>query len=213
MSILKLLDVGAAATLNVVKCEQVEGEYGEQVKFTADTGDILYLPMTSATRQLERCRLADGTGILYDEVAGTTLHFSRTASNKPNGKPYWNIDLATPAEARPKPEPKRMQAPPKANDAPAAAPPADAETWPHLVATFGTALADARKLWTPETDEDVIYKTAFTLWQQATQKRVTIPTAAPAKRVPSPFAAPKGRDLRDPLPDPEGDDLESEIPF
>lgn len=93
MSILKLPNVGDTATLDITGCEVVEGQYGEQVAFTAKD-DILYLPVATAERQLSRLGTygtsEDGT-LDYNLVIGDRLTFSRAKSTKPGGKPFWNI--------------------------------------------------------------------------------------------------------------------------
>lgn len=85
-NILKLQNAGDVATLNITGCEVVEGNYGQQVKFEAGD-DTLYLPDTSAFRQLERI------GLDVETAVGKRLIFSRAASTKPGAKPFWNIDL------------------------------------------------------------------------------------------------------------------------
>ena len=98
MSILKLANAGEEATLTIAACNIVEGQYGAQVRF--DTGDdvTLYLPQSSADRQLERI------GLDYGQTIGETLTFSRTASTKPGSKPFWNISKANGAKKAPPPE-------------------------------------------------------------------------------------------------------------
>ena len=51
MGIIKIADVGQEATLTITGCEQVEGQFGPQVRFDAD-GETLYLPASSALNQL-----------------------------------------------------------------------------------------------------------------------------------------------------------------
>lgn len=105
MSIIKLQKEGEALTMNVKDCEQVKGQYGEQVKFTANTGDILFLPKDSADRQLERL------GLTYVTAINETLTFSRDPNRKPGAAPFWGIAVASPREANPAPS-KRLQPPP-----------------------------------------------------------------------------------------------------
>lgn len=114
MSILKLPNVGDTATLNVARCEVVEGESGEQVMFVAANGDVLYLPRTSADRQLLRCGFGDdaSTGLEYGNVSGATLVFSRAPNPKKGFKPFWNIDRGSP-KSNGKPPESAKPAPPK----------------------------------------------------------------------------------------------------
>lgn len=87
-NILKLQNAGDVATLDITGCEVVEGNYGQQVKFQSGD-DTLYLPDTSAFRQLERI------GLDVETAVGERLTFSRSASTKPGAKPFWNIAVAT----------------------------------------------------------------------------------------------------------------------
>ncbi len=104
MSIIKLQDAGAEATLKIVACEAVEGTYGMQVKFDADNGDTLYVPQSSVDRQMDRIGVPE-----YADIVGQTIHFFRAPNSKPGGKPFWNIDRAvasdvpTPAKTNGKP--------------------------------------------------------------------------------------------------------------
>lgn len=93
-NILKLQNAGDVATLNITGCEVVEGNYGQQVKFEAGD-DTLYLPDTSAFRQLERI------GLDVESAVGKRLVFSRTASTKPGAKPFWDIAVAKKANGKP----------------------------------------------------------------------------------------------------------------
>lgn len=98
MSILKLANAGDEATLDITGCEVVEGQYGEQVKFSAGE-DILFLPKASADRQIDRLGLVtpwNGDASDYEQVIGERLTFSRTPSTKPGAKPFWNINVAKP---------------------------------------------------------------------------------------------------------------------
>ena len=92
MGILKLQNAGESLTATVTKAERVQGQYGEQVKFTLPDGD-LYVPLDSALRQLERIPLA------VEECQGETLVFARDPNNsRPGAKPYWGIRLAGAAD-------------------------------------------------------------------------------------------------------------------
>lgn len=93
MAILKLKDAGDEATLDIVTAAVIQGEYGMQVQFDANTGDTLYVPLSSVERQLDRCGVAT-----VEELSGRTLHFFRAPNHKPGGKPFWNIDSAKPGD-------------------------------------------------------------------------------------------------------------------
>lgn len=95
MGIIKLQNAGESLTATVTKAERVQGQYGEQVKFTLPEGD-LYVPLDSALRQLERIPLA------VEECAGETLVFARDPNNsRPGAKPYWGIRVAGAADRQP----------------------------------------------------------------------------------------------------------------
>ena len=51
MGIIKLQNAGESLTATVTKAERVQGQYGEQVKFTLPDGD-LYVPLDSAFMNL-----------------------------------------------------------------------------------------------------------------------------------------------------------------
>lgn len=119
--ILKLKEAGDSATLDISACEVVEGQFGEQVKFEGSNGDTIYLPRTSADRQLERLGFGEGE-IDYSLAIGETLEFSRTPSTKPGAKPFWNINPGGKkgnGKATPKPENKETGAPPEGDAIPA----------------------------------------------------------------------------------------------
>lgn len=81
--------------LEIVNVETVKGDLGEQVKFEDRSGDILFVPSASVTRQLDRCGVGE-----IDDLRGKTIYFSRSASLGKNGKPYWNLDKAKPDDPR-----------------------------------------------------------------------------------------------------------------
>lgn len=89
MSILKLTEAGDEMTLEIASAEIVPGNFGQQAKFVDKHGDTLFVPLSSVERQLDRC----GVGTV-EELTGRAIHFSRAASNKPGGKPFWNMDKA-----------------------------------------------------------------------------------------------------------------------
>ena len=55
--VIKMPDVNDTVTMHVVKCEVVEGQFGEQCKFTDTRGDSLYLPRDSADRHQRHAAL------------------------------------------------------------------------------------------------------------------------------------------------------------
>lgn len=95
MAIIKLPNEGDTHTMRVTGCEAVQGQYGEQVKFTGDGGDILFLPKDSADRQLARIPLE------YITAVGETLTFSRDPNPKKGAKPFWSIAVANPRATQP----------------------------------------------------------------------------------------------------------------
>jgi hypothetical protein len=95
MAILKLREAGESATMIVKACVVVEGQYGEQVQFDSDNGDTLYVPKSSADRQLERSGFDSPDGIDYARVVGETVTFYRAPNPKPGSSPYWNLTVET----------------------------------------------------------------------------------------------------------------------
>jgi hypothetical protein len=94
--IIRMPDEGDTLTMHVAKCEVVEGQFGEQVKFTDTRGDQLFISRASADRQLGRIGFVDGEMVIYGDVDGNTLVFSR--DHNPKGKPYWGISRVVPAD-------------------------------------------------------------------------------------------------------------------
>jgi hypothetical protein len=106
VAVIKLQEEGQTLTAVVLTAERVKGQYGEQVKFGFEQGD-LYVPLDSALRQLERIPIA------IEECAGETLTFSRDPNNsRPGAKPYWGIKVASVVEKAAPTQSKRL-APPK----------------------------------------------------------------------------------------------------
>lgn len=89
--IIKMPDEGDTVTMHVVKAEVVEGKFGEQVKFTDTRGDALFITRVSADRQLSRIGFCDEEAVLYGDVDGNTLVFSRDHNKQMPSKPYWGI--------------------------------------------------------------------------------------------------------------------------
>ena len=94
--------VGDVLTVKILKCEVVEGKYGEEVKFTTPLGE-LYIGRATGDQKLGRIGFASDEGdcILYSNVDGETLTFSRDTNPKAADKPYWAIARAEPATAKP----------------------------------------------------------------------------------------------------------------
>ena len=120
MAILKLPNVNDTHTGHVTSCEQVEGNFGPQVKFGFEGGDLLFLPADSAHRQLLHAGFPDvgedGTARAdLHQVAGNTLAFFRSPNKKTGSAPYWNVTIANGAPPAPS---KRLAGP----DTPAATP-------------------------------------------------------------------------------------------
>jgi hypothetical protein len=107
VAIIKLQEEGQTLTAVVLTAERVKGQYGEQVKFGFEQGD-LYVPLESALRQLERIPIA------IEECAGETLTFSRDPNNsRPGAKPYWGIKVASVVEKAAPAQSKRIPPPSK----------------------------------------------------------------------------------------------------
>lgn len=83
MAILKAAE--GPHTLTITGVEEVEGKFGNQWKFTADTGDLLFLSEMAAARQVARL------GLTPESCVGQTLVFTQTQKD---GKTYNNIALA-----------------------------------------------------------------------------------------------------------------------
>jgi len=107
VAVIKLQEEGQTLTAVVLTAERVKGQYGEQVKFGFEQGD-LYVPLDSALRQLERIPIA------IEECAGETLTFSRDPNNsRPGAKPYWGIKVASVVEKAAPAQSKRIPPPSK----------------------------------------------------------------------------------------------------
>jgi hypothetical protein len=107
VAVIKLQEEGQTLTAVVLTAERVKGQYGEQVKFGFEQGD-LYVPLDSALRQLERIPIA------IEECAGETLTFSRDPNNsRPGAKPYWGIKVASVVEKSAPAQSKRIPPPSK----------------------------------------------------------------------------------------------------
>lgn len=107
--IIKMPVEGDTLTMHCARCEVVEGQFGEQVQFTDTRGDALFLPRSSADRQLGFiCKFGeqnpDGSwDIHYGDVDGNTLVFSRDHNAKVPTKPFWSINRIVDADASHRP--------------------------------------------------------------------------------------------------------------
>lgn len=157
--ILKLPHEGDTHTGHVTACSAEKGTYGEQVKFTFASGDLLYVGKPSADRQLLRCGF-DLAGTVppqvdYAAVAGNTLAFSRDHNAKAPDKPYWGITLAAPHEANPPMPTKRLPAPPLPSAAPRASAPSTATYAAATAPKAAAGLPEAHRPHSKATREDV----------------------------------------------------------
>lgn len=97
------LNAGESLSLMVESATEVEGQYGQQVKFDGQTAEgenvTVFLSLDAAQRQLERI------GATVDSIAGSIIKLEKVAKN---GKTFWNIYRAGGANkvaARPTPPP------------------------------------------------------------------------------------------------------------
>lgn len=72
-------------TLTVIGVENVQGNFGPQVKLTGDDGTDVYINELSAQKQLARLNLTT------ESVVGKTIHMEQV---KKNGSTFTNIALA-----------------------------------------------------------------------------------------------------------------------
>lgn len=112
-------NAGDCLTIQIVKCEVVEGVAGEDVKFTTARGDI-YINRKTADRRLARIGFGEIVGteitVFYGDVDGNWLTFARTENTKvKGGKPFWEIERA---EAPTRGRPESEVPPPSDADAP-----------------------------------------------------------------------------------------------
>ena len=93
---LQLENAGDEATITIVEIKGVQTKFGDKVVFVGvdDDGHGWETPLISdltADKQLSRI------GLDRDSAVAETLTFRRAPN--PSGKPYWNIDVATPKAA------------------------------------------------------------------------------------------------------------------
>lgn len=72
-------------TITVAQVETVQGNFGPQVKFTAEDGTSVYVNELPASKQLARLNLT------MDDVVGKAIHLEQV---KKNGTTFTNIALA-----------------------------------------------------------------------------------------------------------------------
>lgn len=108
MGIIKLAKAGESVTWRIKAAETVAGNYGSQVKFSNDSGDVLYISEDTVAKQLERCQLT------VAGCVGETLLFAREENRKkPGAAPYWSITVADAVDRATPVASKRLPPPPK----------------------------------------------------------------------------------------------------
>lgn len=216
MGIIKLQNAGESLTATVTKAERVQGQYGEQVRFTLPDGD-LYVPLDSALRQLERIPIA------IEECQGETLVFARDPNNsRPGAKPYWGIRLAGAADRA---APSKRLSYAEANAAQAPAPRTTPQVNPPIT---GAALAQEKARMArayldlfgyvksqPEmqgVSDVAVQAAAATIWIAWTQQGLNKADPAPAPKAepPKPQPSKPPHDFSNFPPEPDGDDS---LPF
>lgn len=120
-------EVGDEWIAKLASAEIVEGNFGEQAKFTDENGDVLYMPLTSAENQLKRLEGATIESIQEAIESGGVvwLKFYREPNTTRGGKPYWAISRvgqrtatkAPPATRTPPATDRASQSPPAATAA------------------------------------------------------------------------------------------------
>lgn len=221
MSIIKIPNVGDSHTMKVVRCEVVQGNYNEQVKFSGDNGDELFLPRSSADRQLLRLGFGEGEGesalVGYGDVDGHILTFYRAANPKDAKKPFWNIKRDSEAEpTRGKPEAPmsapRSQTPAKAEPAKQDAPTVDfAAMVDGINRAYAHAWQVAVKVQGDESSSDSLQAGAATLFiayqNRGLLTHFVVPPKAEEKPAPAKAPAKPQPDLRDEAEVEYSDDL------
>ena len=96
-TILKL-SPGTKAVMTVKSADEVEGNYGPQIKFAGSTPDdpdaVVFMNVDPAMRQLERI------GFSFTSVVGQTVEFEKTPP-KADGKSFTNINRANGVPSHP----------------------------------------------------------------------------------------------------------------
>jgi hypothetical protein len=208
----QLENAGDEATFTVTTCRTVETKFGERMVFagTDVAGEAVETPLmpeATATKQLDRLGLTNETCI------GETLRFSRAAN--PSGKPYWNIDVASPNAA----PTKRMPAPttevvgtPKAGKSVGGIADAYANLWESMAARLAVSCATHRVTLTAEAVQAATATVWIALRDHGLQGVTETAKAEPAPAIKHP--APSGKRMPPPeemdyskVPPPTDDDL------
>jgi hypothetical protein len=215
MAIIKLQNEGESHTMTVTECKTVTGNYGEQVLFSDGT-DTLYLPKTSADRQLERLGVDEASAV------GMNLTFSRDPNPKKGAKPYWGISYAGAEPAQPKPSARVVpQAVPTTSGS--VQPRRDAVLANYLLLWDAVAghLAQTSQKYGYGLDAAAIQAATATVWISWKDKGIQpdgLPEAKPVEKAPEvKMPAPSGKRIAPPdfskIPPPDDNDMDSELPF
>lgn len=215
----QLENAGDEATITITTCRTVETKFGERIVFSGtdifgEAVETPLMPEATAAKQLDRL------GLTHETCIGETLRFSRAAN--PSGKPYWNIDVASPNAA----PTKRMPAPttevvgasvgtPKAGKSVSGIADAYATLWESMAARLAVSCATHRVTLTAE----AVQAATATVWialrdhgLQGVTDALAAPKAEPAPAIKHP--APSGKRMPPPeemdyskVPPPTDDDL------
>jgi hypothetical protein len=178
----QLENAGDEATFTVTTCRTVETKFGERMVFagTDVSGEAVETP-----------------GLTHETCVGETLRFSR-ASN-PSGKPYWNIDVASPNAA----PTKRMPAPttevvgaPKAGKSVGGIADAYANLWESMAARLAVSCATHRVTLTAEAVQAATATVWIALRDHGLQGVTETAKAEPAPAIKHP--APSGKRIAPP---------------
>ena len=215
----QLENAGDEATFTITTCRTVETKFGERMVFagTDVAGEAVETPLmpeATATKQLDRL------GLTHETCVGETLRFSRAAN--PSGKPYWNIDVASPNAA----PTKRMPAPttevvgtPKAGKSVGGIADAYANLWESMAARLAVSCATHRVTLTAEAVQAATATVWIALRDHGLQGVTETAKAEPAPAIKHP--APSGKRLLAPdappdyskVPPPSDSDFTDDLPF
>ena len=222
----QLENAGDEATFTITTCRTVETKFGERMVFagTDVAGEAVETPLmpeATATKQLDRL------GLTHETCVGETLRFSRAAN--PSGKPYWNIDVASPNAA----PTKRMPAPttevvgayagstPKAGKSVGGIADAYANLWESMAALLAVSCATHRVTLTAEAVQAATATVWIALRDHGLQGVSEAPKAQAAPAAPAvKHPAPTGKRLPPPeamdfskVPPPSDNDATDDLPF
>ena len=93
---IKLTEPGSSYIGRVTRVDLNKSGKWPDYEFHVENGDTIQMPQKAADRQIERLKV----GTAFD-LAGTLIKVSRSDEPGENGKLFWNLDLASPAEAKP----------------------------------------------------------------------------------------------------------------